>query len=200
MEDIIQNNTSIEIPGVEVKTGMALYDGNTEIYLAVMRFFLPNAIKVIEKLRNVSEEALQEYAINVHGLKGICAGIGAEKVRKAAYDLEKMATSGNFSGVLAGNGALLIETENLVSDIQAWLKKYDSQNAKPILPCPDPYLLNSLRKHCEAYNMKGIDEVMEDLEKASYETDASLMVWLREKIDESDFSSVAERLSKYDQE
>jgi hypothetical protein len=38
---------------------------------------------------------------------------------------------------------------------------------------------------------------MEELESASYDTDGSLVTWLREKIDELDFPVAAARLAEY---
>jgi hypothetical protein len=90
--------------------------------------------------------------------------------------------------------------ESLVIRVQDWLKELDKKNPKPRLACPDPLLLARLKKSCEAYDMDGIDEVMDILESASYDNDASLIIWLREKITELDFSEIAERLSVYREE
>ena len=188
---------AIEIPGVETEKGLALYNGDIDIFVTVLRSYVANTLSVIEKMRNVSEESLANYAVSAHGLKGISAGIGAEKIKNAALDLEMKAKSGDLAGVLSGNNDLLEDTEFLVRDIQAWLREMDGQKPKPRLECPDRFLLDRLRKSCEAYDMKGIDAVMDELESASYDKDASLVDWLREKIDSSDFSIVAERLLEY---
>ena len=188
----------IQIPGVNSEMGLALYGEDMDIYVAVLRAFIPNALTVIDKMRNVTAETLPGYAINVHGLKGISAGIGAGKISEAAQILETMAKSGDLAGVLAGNEALLKDTEKIVSRVQVWFDQFDGENPKPLLPCPDRTLLARLRKSCEAYDMNGIDDVMDELESANYETDAPLVTWLREKIDELEFSAVASRLSTYE--
>ena len=41
---------------------------------------------------------------------------------------------------------------------------------------------------------------MDTLESASYERESDLIIWLREKITELDFSAVAERLAIYKEE
>jgi CheY-like chemotaxis protein/HPt (histidine-containing phosphotransfer) domain-containing protein/anti-sigma regulatory factor (Ser/Thr protein kinase) len=187
-------NAAVHIPGVESKMGLALYNGNKDIYINVLRAFVPNALALIEKMQDVTEKNLPDYAIDVHGLKGISAGIGAEKVKEAAYDLETAAKSGNVAEVVASNQALLDGTKELVSGIQAWLDELDNQSPMPLLAHPDPALLVRLRTCCEAYDMEGVDAAMDELESASYETGASLVMWLREKIDASDFSAAAARL------
>jgi CheY-like chemotaxis protein len=190
----------INIPGLNAKTGLALYNGNFDIYLSVLRSFVPNALMLINSLSSVSEETLHDYAINMHGLKGISAGIGAEKVSETAFELEMIAKSGKISEILSGNGELLDETKNLVFGIQEWLKECNSNDSKPLLPNPDRTLLARLRVSCEAYDMNGIDNIMDELENANYTNNASLVVWLREKINESDFSAVTEKLLEYKEE
>ena len=199
IEEDIHASQKINIPGVDTETGLVLYGEDQDIYISVLRCFVPNAFSVIEKLRNVSEDSLDDYSVNVHGLKGICAGIGAEKARKAAYDLEMKAKAGDLSGVLAGNETLLKNADILAHGVKAWLEKHDNRNLRQKLARPDRALLIRLRKSCEAYSMKDIDDAMDELESAEYETDASLVAWLREKIDASDFSSVIARLVEYEE-
>jgi HPt (histidine-containing phosphotransfer) domain-containing protein len=189
-----QKNPVIKIPGIDTEMGISLYAGDADIYIAVLRSYIANALSVKEKLRDVSKETLPEYAVNVHGLKGISAGVGAEELKEAALKLEMMAKAGNLEGIIAENDALLLKTENLVSGIKAWFDEFDSNNLKRLLPCPDLNLLVRLRKCCELYEISSVDDIMEELESNNYEKEASLVEWLREKIDESDFSSMVERL------
>ena len=193
----IKDKPRRDIPGVDVQTGLALYGGNFEIYLHVLRSFVLNAMMVIKKLSNVSEETLKDYAVNAQGLKGICASIGAEKTREAAYSAELKAKSGDLSGVLAENEELIKEAEILASGVQTWLEEHDSMNPKPRLARPDPAILARLKKSCESYDINGIDDTMDKLEGASYDNDAELVRWLREKINSMDLSAIAARLNEY---
>ena len=117
------------IPGVDTEKGLALYNGNVRVYMSVLRSFLHNTGNVINKLRDVTEEKLPDYAVNVNGLKAACAGIGAEKTGEAAHAMETMAKSGDLGGVLAGNEALLLDAENLVSGIRVWFGRYNKRNS-----------------------------------------------------------------------
>jgi len=190
----------IQISGINKEIGLALYNRDEDIYLAVLRSFVPNAFKTIEKLRTVSKDTLPDYIIDIHGLKGISGGIGAEKIRAGALELEMEAKAGNLPGILAKNEDLLKEAEVLASELRSWLENRDKQNPRPLLERPDRLLLATLRKSFEAYDMQGIDDVMDQLESADYKRDASLIVWLREKIKEMEFSSAASRLSAYEEE
>jgi len=111
----------IKIPGVDALLGSALYDGEMEIYLAVLQAFMESIPAVIDKLRNVSEADLGNYANVVHGFCGSCASIGAEQLRERAFVLEKKSKAGDFSGIPALNYALIKNASTLVSDIEAFL-------------------------------------------------------------------------------
>ena len=192
--------TDINITGVDAETGFALYEDDPDIYLAVLRSYVPNALAVIEKLHNVSKETLPEYSAGIHGLKGISAAIGAEGLRERAAELESIAKAGDLNAVLTKNKEFLEDAKNVVNNIQTWLLELDNSNPKPRLMKPDPAVLARLRKSCEAYDMNVIDDVMDELESANYETDSSLVPWLREKINDLDFTSVALRLASYKEE
>jgi HPt (histidine-containing phosphotransfer) domain-containing protein len=116
------NPEDIKIPGVDAESGSSLYGGEMDIYVSALRSFATNIPAAIDRLRNVSQATLGEYATNVHGLKGSCSSIGAESVRVKAYDLEMKSKAGDLSTVLAKNGQLLKEAEQLVKDIKAWLE------------------------------------------------------------------------------
>ena len=117
----------INIPGLDTKAGLSLYGDDFEIYLPTLRSYVSHTTGVLEKLRNVSKESLPEYAINVHGLKGASASIGAEIVRESALNLEKLAKAGDLQGVLARNDRFIKGTENIVANIKKWLEKYDKE-------------------------------------------------------------------------
>jgi signal transduction histidine kinase/CheY-like chemotaxis protein/HPt (histidine-containing phosphotransfer) domain-containing protein len=186
----------IEIPGVDTKKGLSLYVGDTKIYLSLLRSYIANTPKILEKLRAVSAENLSDYVITVHGLKGTSAGIGAEGILTAALDLESLSRAGDLQGVLAKNDKLIADAEVIVANIKEWLDKNDGHEAKPKLKAPDRELLKRLRECCENYDIDGIDKVMSKLESADYEEDAELVKWIREKIDISKMSEVARRLGE----
>jgi signal transduction histidine kinase/CheY-like chemotaxis protein len=197
-----ENKTiAIEIPGVDSKRGLSFYGGEIDIYLSILRSFVVNAPKVLDKLRNVSAETLPGYVIHVHGLKGACANIGAEGIRAAALELETMSRAGNLNWVLEHNDSLIKDTETIVTNVTMWLKQHDAQGEqKPRLPAPDWELLARLRKSCEKYDMSGIDKAMTELESADYDEDTELVAWIREKIDISEIAEVEQRLARYEEE
>ena len=113
---------AIQIPGVDIEKGLALYDEDEDLYVIVLSSYAKNTPAVLDRLRSVSAETLAEYAANVHGVKGTSTAIGAEELRKNALKLEMMAKAGDLAGVLAENDAFLNQADTLVRDVQAWLE------------------------------------------------------------------------------
>ena len=111
---------TIEIQGIDAKSGLDLC-GDEEIYLKSLHLYVSSIPATLEKIRSVSAETLQSYAISVHGLKGMSEYIGAEETRKTAKELETMSKNGDLAGVLAMNDAFIKQTQNLVNNIQSWL-------------------------------------------------------------------------------
>jgi HPt (histidine-containing phosphotransfer) domain-containing protein len=152
----------------------------------------------IEKLRNATEENLSECTIVAHGIKGASANICAESLRAVAAEMEASGRKGDFAKFMALNGPFLENAAKLIDSINAWLENYDKNNEKPILDTPNIDVLKELRHSCEAYDMSGIDSVMDILESSNYKNGGDLVVWLREKIDMMEVEEVVARLSKED--
>ena len=112
--------SEIKIPGINSESALELLEGDTDIYLALLESFTESTPDILDSLRNVNKENLQEYAVNVHGLKGICAGIGAVEASAKAKQFELLAKAGDLPGVAAGNADLLKTVEKLIDDIKSW--------------------------------------------------------------------------------
>jgi len=200
----IQENSApgeINIPGVNTKKGLSLCAGAANIYISILRSYTVNTPGILDKLRNVSAETLPDYVITVHGLKGTSAGICADAVQKTALELETMSRAGDLKGVLAKNGKFIADAQIIVDNIKAWLEQHDIiKDSKPRLKSPDMKLLAELRHNCESYDIKNMDRIISELESADYEKGADLIVWLREKIETSEFDEAAQRIAKYEEE
>ena len=119
---------TIKIPGLNVENGLDLFDGDTELYLIVLRSFAANTPTVLEKLRSVSAETLAAYSATVHGLKGTSMSIGADDIGQTAKRLEALSKAGDLAGVQALNESFLKQVGILVKEIQAWLEKNASES------------------------------------------------------------------------
>jgi len=135
-ESAVSNNNEdnhespvINIAGVDTEKGLSLYGDDLDIYIPALYSYISNTPNILTKLKTVSEETLPEYIINVHGLKGSSASIGAEIVKETAANLEKLARAGDLQGILTRNERLIKGTENIVANIKAWLEKNNAEKS-----------------------------------------------------------------------
>ena len=119
-----ENSAAIDIPGIDAEDGMVRYGYDMEIYLSILRSFADNTPALLNKLRDVRQETLQDCGINAHGLKGSCANISAQQLSADAHALEIAAKNGDLERCLSLVGPLLKNTEFLVANINAWLEMH----------------------------------------------------------------------------
>jgi len=190
----------LKIAGLDTNLGLSYYGDELDIYLPLLHSYILNTPASLDKIRTVTHESLKEYAITIHGLKGTSASIGAETIREAASNLEKMAKAGDLNGVLTNNRNFIENTEIIIASIKEWIDDYDAKNRKPLLKAPNLEVLERLKEGCNNFNMKVIDKAMSELESTDYEQGAGLVAWLREKINISEFSEIVERIENYKKE
>jgi HPt (histidine-containing phosphotransfer) domain-containing protein len=187
----------LNISGVNTELGLSYYDDDPDIYIQLLRSYIVNAPVSLDKMSKVTAETLKEYIVTVHGLKGTSASLGAETVREAAFNLEKMARAGDIEWILANNENFIKNTGKIVNGIKEWLEGYDAVNKKPVLKAPDQAALERLKQGCKNFSMKDIDMAISELESADYEQDADFVAWLKEKINVSEFSGITEKIENY---
>ncbi|MDR2559066.1 MAG: GAF domain-containing protein [Oscillospiraceae bacterium] len=110
-----------DIPGINMKLGLSLYEDDMEMFVEILTSYAENIPAEIEKLYNVSEENLRDYAINIHTIKGAFAGIGAKELSLRAKEMERMAKAGDLSGVQAVNDAFIKDSKTLLKHMNKWL-------------------------------------------------------------------------------
>ena len=126
---IINNSETTDgIPGIDMNVKNELYSGETDIFIFALESFTGNIPEAILKMRNVSEENLHEYAIDVHALKSMAGAIGAKDISSRARELETESKAGNLTPVLELNDKLLDDVEMLRNQIMDWLEKNNKQN------------------------------------------------------------------------
>jgi HPt (histidine-containing phosphotransfer) domain-containing protein len=115
---------AIGIPGIDEGIFNDLMDGDEDLYSSVLSSFIDKTPSVLSKLATVTKETLAEYATNVHGFKGACANICAEKARQMAYSLELKAKAGDLTGVQAEIDPFIKYVEDLMPKLKDWYNKH----------------------------------------------------------------------------
>ena len=180
---------------LNVKKGLERFDGDKETYLGVLRSFAVHSKPLLENLKKIERDSLADYAISVHGIKGSSRGIFAEEIGRQAEVLEKAAKAKDFDFVNENNQGFIQTVETLIKDIETLLDTMQEDDPKPKMNEPDKETLTKLLASCKKYDMDGACEAMSEIERYEYESDEEIVPWLREHIDESNFSAIIEKLS-----
>ena len=183
---------------LDFTSGIERFAGSEAIYLGILRSYAINTKPLLEKIRDVSGDTLEDYAITVHGIKGSSRGIFAKTASDMAEALEMAAKDRDSDYIRDNNQQFISVVGELISDIEGMLERIDNESPKPTSDEPDRETLSRLLTACKKYDMDGIDDALAELEKFNYSTGNDLVACLREYADEADFTSISDKLSYID--
>jgi signal transduction histidine kinase/CheY-like chemotaxis protein/HPt (histidine-containing phosphotransfer) domain-containing protein len=186
------------LEGLDWKKGLDRFRGDGKIYTDSLRSYAVHTPALLDSIRTV--EVLENYAITVHGIKGSSYGISADAIGQKAERLEHAAKAGNMVLVEAENGEFIAMVEKFIIRLDDLLNTLNLLLQKPLRPAPDRALLAKVLEAVENYEMGDLDEALNELEQYNYETEADLVSWLRDQIDQSEFESVKLRLMSLEQD
>jgi HPt (histidine-containing phosphotransfer) domain-containing protein len=113
---IDREKNHLVIPGIDVDAALSVFDGNIQVFLRILQVFVDDTPVQAEKLDGyLREQALQDYSVTVHGIKGSCLFVGANAAAEQALALEVASKNGDLKTVKAGHAALLSCLQELVS-------------------------------------------------------------------------------------
>jgi signal transduction histidine kinase/CheY-like chemotaxis protein len=189
-----------QVEGVDIQAGKARY--TEKAFLEVLRSYYLHTPALLEKISHIkhtglSEEAIKEYTITVHGIKGASFGICADTAAKQAEALESAAKSHDIQFIEMNNNHFIEEVERILGGLKELFALIASQaGAKPMCRKPDPALLEKLSGAARHYNVKVMDEILEKLEANDYEQGGELVNWLREQVDNLEYEAIYKRLEE----
>jgi signal transduction histidine kinase/DNA-binding response OmpR family regulator len=191
------------VEGVDLERGKEYY-GDGKNYLKVIQSFCTHTPALLEKLRSLTEDlnpgALQEYAVAVHGLKGSCYGICADRAGAMAQTLEHMAKTGDAPGIRKEHPAFIVLVEKLLGDLETLLAEALSEkNTKQRAAAPGGLLLDKLLDACKYYRLSQMEEIIPELESCEYERGGELVRDLRKMMDNLEYEAMTEVLEKQNQ-
>ncbi|GHS85599.1 hypothetical protein AGMMS49957_02000 [Synergistales bacterium] len=188
----------MSVAGVNIDSGVARY-GGAEGYRQVLRSYIAHTPSLLEKMRALSEDDMESYAITVHGLKGSSYGICADVAGRGAEALEMASKAKDYALVSERNGDFISSIEDLVEDLKRLLRKVEERGgpkAKEHKDAVDRCALMQLLDACRRFKTTAMEEAMAGIEIYDYESDAELASWLREQLDNLEYDSIAKRLEE----
>ena len=183
------------IDGVNIKDGLKRYFGDEGAYMNVLRAFAQSVPGILNAAEDIIEDNLEDYIIAVHGIKGSCYGICADKLAKQAEQLEFAAKEDNYDFVVSKNSAFIKNTRTLLININEVIAKIEDTKEKRQKAMPDKKLLESLLDACNRHDMNEVDEIVNELDEFTYENNGEFVKWLKEMADEMNYQEMAERLT-----
>jgi signal transduction histidine kinase/DNA-binding response OmpR family regulator len=187
----------IQVEGIDLAEGKERYN-NDAAFLDIIRSYCLHTPELLDKIRNFSVEALRQYTITVHGLKGSSYGICANEIGKYAEALEMAARAGDIETIRIKNNGLIEKVEKLLGNLNGILREHEKRNdEKPRAAAPNNALLIKLLEACKRYKLNLMEEALLELEKYNYDSGAELVAWLRKQFDDLEYDSIQERLEKY---
>jgi HPt (histidine-containing phosphotransfer) domain-containing protein len=106
-----------KIQGFEIRKGLEEVDYDLESWLDVIRIFIDTTPGFLETLKVQCEENDPEYAVTVHGIKGVCYSVGAAYAGDKARELELRSKERDTAFVRTHTGSLISIIEKLIADL-----------------------------------------------------------------------------------
>jgi CheY-like chemotaxis protein len=184
-----------DIPGYNAGEALDKFAGDTDSLISVINSFRANTPLLLDELKAVNQNALQKYAITIHGIKGSSRSIGAEDVGRDAEALEDAAKKGDAAFVSENNAAFIDKTIRLIDALGGALEEIVSTD-RGRRPVPDKKLLGTIGAAAAVFDIDKAEEALSQLETYDYEEGGELVFWLRGELDKGGFCNISERLTK----
>jgi len=189
----------ITIAGLHMDKGIKRFDGDADCYCNILRSFAANTPLLLEKIAVAAPDAVADYGIAVHGIKGSSRGICADAVADMAEALEKAAKAGDYDFISAHTAPFLEAAWKLVSEVDAMLAQVNAESRKLQKDAPDKELLNRILEACKRYDMETVDAAVAELESYTYASGGELVPWLWENVQQFNIDQIIEKLSALEQ-
>jgi len=189
-----------KIAGLDILRGIKRYHDDEDAYIRVLNAYSIAVRDMLGYIKDVDGDDLDDYRIRVHGIKGASFDVYADETAENAEKLEKAAIAKDFAYITQHNSSFIDTVNEFLDTIDNMLLTISAEKTGPDLKQKkdkiDSGLLDKLLIACKDYDMSGVDDVMEEIELYSYDSDNKLATWLRENVDLINFSEIIERVTE----
>jgi len=198
--DYVSNNQSsilkYQINGIDLKAGLERFSGDGDAYLQVLRSYAANIRNLLDSIKEVNKENLNDYTITVHGIKGSSRNINANLAGDIAEALEKAAKEGDLKYVCEKTPDLVQTVSKLLEDLDKMFIEISAKIHKPSRIKPDKDVLVKILEACYTFNMETVEKAVKELESYEYETNGELVHWLWENVQQFNVNEIIRKLSE----
>ena len=187
-----------QIPGLDIAEAMGRLGNSSKLYMRIIHSFVTNMPHHLDELNAPSAETLGDYAIKVHGVKGSCYGIGANRCGNAAKGLEIAAKAGDLCKVLRDNGAFLVEARALLVELEKLEATVTAAEvaatSASLADSPDPVILQALLEATQDFDIEQMQKLIDELDSVSYRG-SDLVAFIKERFGEFDYQAIEDRIN-----
>lgn len=122
VRQIVDNLETIEIEGVDTETGIKNCGGNYDSYLEILKLAVSTGNDYLKKMPKEMKGDLKDFAIDIHGCKGMCLNIAAISCAEEARKLEVAAKKNDLDYIEKNYGIFERKFESLLKEIEGKLQ------------------------------------------------------------------------------
>ena len=196
-EKLMAAFTSVGIEGLNPEEGIGRFGGQAKLYIKIIKTFVDNMGAHLTTLAGLSEAGLEDYGVQVHGVKGSCYGIAANREGDMAKELEMAAKAGDYEKAAAGNGPFIDAMQELIMKLGAVLAELESggDSGSQKKSEPDKTVLAAMLKASRDFDVEAMQEALKALEQFEYVSGGDLVKWLGEQVTSFGYDRIEERLA-----
>ena len=159
-----------QIEGLYVQTGLDRVSGQQDVYEKSLELMMTEAESRVEKLtRFIAASDLRNFSIEVHGLKGSLANIGAIELAAQALNLEIASDKSNADFCSSNLPHFLTALEELQSSLASAFEIRNQGKAPLVIPPELPGVFGKIKTAIDMKNYSAIDRAMESLDNLNSE-------------------------------
>lgn len=192
-----------QIDGLDIPDALARMGNSAKLYMRIIHSFTTNMPDNLSELatNSINAETLGDYAIRIHGAKGSCYGIGANKMGDIAKTLEMAAKAGDLQTCLDTNDSFVLGTETLINELEALEAKIEaaesSQGGKQQAEKPDTLKLAALLTATQNFDIDQMGSLVEELTSTEYAQGGDVVAKIKQSFDAFDYQAIEEAIASY---
>lgn len=161
------------IEEINFDDGMLLCGGDIDVLISVMDIYVKSSDKIIERINSSFEkEDLENYGIEVHGVKSSSRSIGASELGELAYALELKAKAGDLEFVKEKNDEFMASYLSFLETLQEKLMEINGNVEEQLEDIDVETFKDMLSRCCEAlenFETRKSTEILHDLLKGDFD-------------------------------
>lgn len=122
VRQIVDNVETIAIEGVDTETGIKNCGGNLDSYMEILKLAVSTGNDYLKKMPKEMNGDLKDFAIDIHGCKGMCLNIAATSCAEEARKLEAAAKKNDLDYIEKNYGIFERKFESLLKEIEGKLQ------------------------------------------------------------------------------